>query len=132
MQRRGQGRESRSGGVGEQLSRKVASGEITQAQAKKTARERQTFKAAYGSDWRSKVFGQGGAKSISGPFAPADARTKRSGALAAARSKLQGSSLNQREVTREPKQRAKLASAKKARRSKIVGQGDRIYLGNMR
>jgi hypothetical protein len=39
-------------GLGRQLSRRVASGEIDQAQAQRTAKERRELEGAYGSDWR--------------------------------------------------------------------------------
>jgi len=44
-------------GIGRQLQSRVASGAITLEQAQKTARQRQTFKKAYGSDWRQNVYG---------------------------------------------------------------------------
>lgn len=44
--------------VGKQLRRRVQSGVITQKQAERTARQRQTFKAAYGDNWREKVYGE--------------------------------------------------------------------------
>jgi hypothetical protein len=44
-------------GLGRQLSSRVDSGAITQAQAKRTAGQRNTLQQAYGNDWRSKVFG---------------------------------------------------------------------------
>lgn len=44
-------------GLGRQLSRRVATGAITEKQARRTAGERQSLKAAYGDDWRNKVFG---------------------------------------------------------------------------
>lgn len=47
-------------GLGHQLSRRVSSGALTGAQAQKTMQERQTLQKAYGSDWRSKVFGGAG------------------------------------------------------------------------
>lgn len=75
------------GGVGKQLAGRVASGGVTQKQAAQTARERQTLKAAYGSDWRTKVFGMGGAKGISGPFASRTVAAKRDRALAKAKLK---------------------------------------------
>lgn len=46
------------GGLGKQLGSRVASGAITRAQAEKTAKQRQTFKAAFGANWRDKVYGQ--------------------------------------------------------------------------
>lgn len=47
-------------GLGGQLSRRVNAGAITQDQALRTARQRQTFKAVFGDDWRTKVFGDRG------------------------------------------------------------------------
>lgn len=47
-------------GLGRQLSRRVKSGAITSEQAQQTAKQRQTFKAAFGPDWRAKVFGDRG------------------------------------------------------------------------
>jgi hypothetical protein len=49
-----------SGGIGGQLERRVQSGVIDMAQAKKVAAQRQTFRKAYGPDWRTKVFGDRG------------------------------------------------------------------------
>lgn len=46
--------------LGGQLQRRVKSGAIDQAQAEQTARQRQTFKAAFGPDWRAKVYGDRG------------------------------------------------------------------------
>jgi hypothetical protein len=74
--------------LGAQLSNRVASGRISQSQGQKTAQQRQMLAKAFGSDWRDKVFGQGGAKGISGPFATAQVRTKRSQALERAKRKL--------------------------------------------
>jgi hypothetical protein len=45
-------------GLGRQLSRRVASGEIDQAQAQRTAKERRELEGAYGSDWRQEIYGQ--------------------------------------------------------------------------
>lgn len=44
--------------LGHQLSRRVASGQIDQAQAQRTAKERGELKSAYGPDWRQQVFGE--------------------------------------------------------------------------
>jgi len=68
----------------------VDSGAITGAQARKTAQDRQLFQKAFGDDWRTKVFGQGGAKGISGPFAEGKVRTVRSRALQRAQRKVRG------------------------------------------
>jgi len=76
--------------LGSQLTRKVKRGEISRGRARKTVQERQTFKAAYGADWRTKVYGQGGAKAASGPFASRDVAAKRSQALSVAKGKLGG------------------------------------------
>jgi hypothetical protein len=42
---------------GPQLAARVNSGAITQEQAQRTMAQRQTFRNAYGQDWRKKVFG---------------------------------------------------------------------------
>lgn len=97
--------------LGRQLTRKVKRGELTGTQARQTARERQTFKAAYGDDWRTKVFGARGAKGTTGPFASGDVRATRSQALTAARGKLKG----------------RVAPAKKAARIN-KSPGERVYL----
>ena len=77
--------------LGKQLSGRVASGAITQSQGRRTAKQRDLLNAAFGEDWRTKVFGQGGAKGLSGPFATSQARTKRVKALERARVKVRGS-----------------------------------------
>jgi hypothetical protein len=74
-------------GFGRQLSKRVASGAITQRQATQTARQRRTLKATYGDDWRTKVYGQGGAKGIGGPFASRIVASKRAEALTKAKPK---------------------------------------------
>lgn len=74
--------------LGAQLSNRVQSGAINQGQAGKVAQQRQMLQKAFGSDWRTKVFGQGGAKGVSGPFAQAQIRTKRAQGLARAKRKL--------------------------------------------
>jgi hypothetical protein len=74
--------------LGTQLSNKVASGGLSQSQALQTAKQRQTFKAAFGSDWRTQVYGKGGAKGLSGPFGARQIAAKRSQALKRARTKL--------------------------------------------
>lgn len=78
-------------GLGTQLSNRVSSGAITQQQAQQTAQQRRLFEAAFGQDWRKKVFGKGGAKGISGPFAAGQIRAMRSKALERARAKVRGS-----------------------------------------
>lgn len=67
--------------LGRQLSRRVASGAISREQAEKTASQRATLKKALGSDWRTQVFGKGGAREIGGPFASREVAAKRSTAL---------------------------------------------------
>lgn len=76
--------------LGAQLSQRVKSGVIDQAQAEKTARQRQTLKKAFGSDWRSKVYAGGGAREIreGGPFASRQIAAERAKGLARARRKL--------------------------------------------
>lgn len=74
--------------LGAQLSNRVQSGAINQGQAAKVAKQRAMLQKAFGSDWRTKVFGQGGAKGISGPFAQGQIRAKRSAALGRAKRKL--------------------------------------------
>jgi hypothetical protein len=76
--------------LGAQLSKRVSSGAISQKQASQTARQRRLLENAYGQDWRSKVFGQGGAKGIAGPFAGRQIAAKRSQALARAKRKYNG------------------------------------------
>lgn len=46
--------------IGGQLERRVSSGAIDMAQAKKVAGQRQTLRKAYGKDWRNKVYGDTG------------------------------------------------------------------------
>lgn len=67
--------------LGKQLSSRVASGAITQRQAQQTAAQRQTLAKVYGPDWRTKVFGKGGAQGIEGPFARVKIAAKRNQAL---------------------------------------------------
>lgn len=74
--------------LGAQLSGRVSSGAISQGQAGKVAQQRQMLQKAFGSDWRKQVFGAGGAKGVSGPFAQAQIRTKRAQGLARAKRKL--------------------------------------------
>lgn len=76
--------------VGRQLAHKVQTGEITKKEANQTAYEREVLARAFGPNWREKVFGKGGARGISGSFAPAQIRVKRSQALERARAKLSG------------------------------------------
>lgn len=63
-QRRVQAQASVAGGeqadLGQQLSRRVAAGSIDQGQAEKVAQDRAILEAAYGPDWRVKVFGDKG------------------------------------------------------------------------
>jgi hypothetical protein len=79
-----------SGGLGRQLSNRVASGAVSASQAKRTMQQRQTLKKAFGSDWRSKVYAGGGAKEISegGPFAKRQIAAERAKGLARAKRKL--------------------------------------------
>lgn len=74
--------------LGAQLSNRVQSGAINQGQAGKVAQQRQMLQKAFGSNWRKQVFGAGGAKGVSGPFAQAQIRTKRAQGLARAKRKL--------------------------------------------
>lgn len=74
--------------LGAQLSNRVQSGAINQGQAGKVAQQRQMLQKAFGPDWRKQVFGAGGAKGVSGPFAQAQIRTKRNQGLARAKRKL--------------------------------------------
>jgi hypothetical protein len=68
----------------------VQSGAITGSQARQTLQERQTFKKAFGDDWRTQVFGKGGAKGVTGTFAKGQVTADRSQMLAKARAKLGG------------------------------------------
>ncbi|MGH2941068.1 MAG: hypothetical protein ACRDPE_23460 [Solirubrobacterales bacterium] len=61
--------------IGRQLSRRVRQGDITSEQANRTARQRVTLALIYGPDWRTKVFGEGGARALGAPKAKAK-RTK--------------------------------------------------------
>lgn len=76
--------------LGAQLSNRVQNGAIGQGQAQKVAKQRAMLQKAFGSDWRSRVYGQGGAKGLkaSGPFGTAAVRTKRNAALERAKRKL--------------------------------------------
>lgn len=93
-EKRGTGPKGLSGNfqaaLGAQLSRRVQSGAIDQNQARKVAGQRALLAKAYGPDWRTKVFGKGGAKGISGPFARGIVAGKRNQALQRAKRKLNG------------------------------------------
>lgn len=73
--------------LGAQLSNRVQGGAITQAQAQRTAKQRQTLRAAFGSDWRDTVFGQEGAKAgqEAGPFGRPSVQARRTKMLERAR-----------------------------------------------
>jgi hypothetical protein len=73
-----------------QLQKRVQSGAISGSRAAQTARERQTLKKAFGDDWRTQVFGKGGAKGATGSFGRAQVAADRSQALAKAQAKLGG------------------------------------------
>lgn len=73
---------------GAQLKGRVQSGAISGERAQKVARQRQMLRKAFGSDWRTKVYGQGGAKGISGPFAQRQVAAKRQQGLERAKRKL--------------------------------------------
>jgi hypothetical protein len=73
-----------------QLQKRVQSGAVTGSQARQTFQERQTFKKAFGDDWRTQVFGKGGAKGVTGSFGRSQVAADRSQALAKARAKLGG------------------------------------------
>lgn len=74
--------------LGAQLQGRVQSGSLQGGQAQKVARQRQLLQKALGSDWRTKVFGQGGAKGINGPFAQRQVAAKRAAGLERAKRKL--------------------------------------------
>lgn len=74
--------------LGQQLSNRVQSGVISGAQAQKTAGQRDLLRKAFGSDWRSQVFGKGGARGVQGSFSKADILAKRSQAISRAKRKL--------------------------------------------
>lgn len=76
--------------LGAQLQARVQSGAIDRKQALQTARQRQTLKKAFGSDWRSKVFAGSGVKEIrqGGPFANRMVTAERAKGLARAKRKL--------------------------------------------
>lgn len=88
-------------GLGAQLTRRVQSGAIDQAQAQQTVQDRALLEQAFGPDWRNKVFGGTGVvqKARIGLKAnPTDPRQKalveqlkkkRSGALERARAKVE-------------------------------------------
>ncbi len=69
--------------LGAQLSSRVDSGAITRGQAQDTAAERDTFKRAYGSNWRSVVYGE-------------DLKALRSGAASSPKYKAANKALMQR------------------------------------
>jgi|GEM_PF-5945044 len=73
-----------------QLQKRVQSGAITGSRARQTLQERQTLKKAFGDDWRTQVFGRGGAKGITGTFGERQVAATRSQALDKARAKLGG------------------------------------------
>lgn len=77
-------------GLGAQLSHKVSSGALTQQQAQKVAAQRAVLEKVYGPDWRTRVFGKGGAKARSGPFARSQNNAARNKALAAVKNKAVG------------------------------------------
>jgi hypothetical protein len=74
--------------LGAQLSNRVSNGAIGQGQAAKVAQQRRMLQKAFGPNWRKQVFGAGGARGISGPFAQDRIRNKRSQGLAQAKRKL--------------------------------------------
>lgn len=76
--------------LGAQLQGRMRSGAINQAQAQKTARQRQTLKKAFGSDWRSQVYAGSGVKEIrqGGPFANRQIAAERAKGLQRAKRKL--------------------------------------------
>lgn len=98
----GLGEQALPGPGGAQLERRVQSGKITQEQAQRTMKQRQTLKAAFGDDWRShlQVGGQSFAQVRKGLGKnPGNAKlaalnkkllTNRKAALEAARKKLAG------------------------------------------
>lgn len=55
----GVGNGGMAGPGGAQLARRVASGKITQEQADRTMKQRQTLQKAFGKDWRNKISGGG-------------------------------------------------------------------------
>lgn len=74
--------------LGAQLSNRVQNGAISQGQAGKVAQQRQMLQKAFGPNWRKQVFGAGGAKGVSGPFAQDRIRNKRTAGLERAKRKL--------------------------------------------
>lgn len=74
--------------LGKQLTNKVQSGDLSRGQATKVKNQRTLLAKAFGPDWRVKVYGKGGAKGISGPFARGQVAAKRSAALERAKTKL--------------------------------------------
>lgn len=74
--------------IGGQLAGRVASGAINEQQATKVAGQRQMLRKAFGSNWRQDIYGKGGAKGISGPFAQRQVAAKRQQGLERAKRKL--------------------------------------------
>lgn len=81
---------NRNTGIGNQLARRVQEGSLTQKQALNVKSQRNLLKQAFGPEWRVKVYGEGGAKGIGGPFARGQIAAKRSSALERAKAKLAG------------------------------------------
>ncbi|HEX7246423.1 MAG TPA: hypothetical protein VF245_12760 [Solirubrobacterales bacterium] len=98
-------------GLGRQLSRRVATGAITEKQAQRTAKERQTLKAAYGEDWRDKVFGG-------------------AGKLQAARQKLAENPGNAKLIALNKRLQGSRQDAVQAARAKLKGGGGTEAPGN--
>lgn len=76
--------------LGAQLRGRVQSGAIPQAQAQKTARQRQMLKKAFGSNWREDIYAGSGAKEVGsrGPFAKRQVAAERAKGLQRAKRKL--------------------------------------------
>lgn len=64
-----------------QLAKRVQSGAIDREQAERTATERDRFRRVFGDDWRTDIYGEGGARGIEGPFAEPMIKQKRTQAL---------------------------------------------------
>jgi hypothetical protein len=80
---------SRNVPLGNQLARKVNSGQLSRGQATKVKNQRSMLAKAFGPEWRVKVYGnKEGAKGIGGPFARGQVAAKRSTALERAKTKL--------------------------------------------
>jgi hypothetical protein len=77
-------------GLGAQLTQKVRSGALDQGQARRVASQRALLAKAFGPEWRTKVYGQGGAKGIDGSFASREIAAKRAQALSQASRKFNG------------------------------------------